>query len=121
FMDHLMGPLEGMWAALGTPTMTPELKQTIVEGVLQEAAGRSVDQLAQERDEVLLGLIASRRQVESRRAGHRGNGASDRVFFLDVSGGRMASVNSDGSDLRVLLEGLHRIPDGIQVDVEAGH
>src|SRR6202008_4281172 len=54
FMDHLMGPLEGMWAALGTPTMTPELKQTIVDGVLQKAAGRSVDQLAGERDRGLL-------------------------------------------------------------------
>src|SRR3954469_1238802 len=68
FMDHLMGPLEGMWAALGTPTVTPEIKQTIVAGVLQEAAGRSVDQLAHERDEVLLGLLALRRRTESRRA-----------------------------------------------------
>jgi 3-hydroxyacyl-CoA dehydrogenase len=124
FMDHLMGPLEGMWAALGTPAVTPELKQTIVDGILQEAAGRSVDQLAQERDEVLLGLLALRRRTESaesHRAGHHANGASDRVFFLDVSGGRMASVNSDGSDLHVLLEGLHRLPDGIQIDIEAGH
>src|ERR1700742_570308 len=65
FMDHLMGPLEGMWAALGNPKVTPELKQTIVDGVLQEAAGRSVDQLAQERDEVLLGLLALRHRAES--------------------------------------------------------
>jgi len=65
FMDHLMGPLEAMWAALGTPTVTPEIKQTIVDGVLAEANGRSVDQLAQERDEVLLGLIAQRRRIES--------------------------------------------------------
>jgi 3-hydroxyacyl-CoA dehydrogenase len=124
FMDHLMGPLEGMWAALGTPAVTAELKQTIVDGVLQEAAGRSVDQLAQERDDVLLGLLSLRRRIESaesHRAGHHGSGASDRVFFLDLSGGRMASVNSDGSDLHVLLEGLHRLPDGIQVDIEAGH
>src|SRR5262245_17226922 len=121
FMDHLMGPLEGMWAALGTPAVTPELKQTIVDGVLKEAAGRSVDQLAQERDEVLLGLLASRRRIESRRTGARSNGAAKRVFFLDVSGGRMASVNPDGSNLQVVLEGLKRIPDGIVVDAEAGH
>ena len=121
FMDHLMGPLEAMWAALGTPTMTPELKQTIVDGVLQEAAGRSVDQLAHERDEVLLGLLALRRRTESRRVGQHSNGAAERVFFLDVSGGRMASVNTDGTDLKVLIEGLKRLPDGLVVDVEAGH
>jgi 3-hydroxyacyl-CoA dehydrogenase len=121
FMDHLMGPLEGMWAALGTPTVTPELKQTIVDGVMQEAAGRSVDQLAHERDEVLLGLLALRHRTESRRTGSRSNGAAKRVFFLDVSGGRMASVNPDGSDFQVLLDGLKRLPDGIVVDVEAGH
>jgi 3-hydroxyacyl-CoA dehydrogenase len=121
FMDHLMGPLEGIWAALGTPTVTPELKQTIVDGVLHEAAGRSVDQLAQERDEVLLGLLASRRRIESRRVDQHSNGTAERVFFLDVSGGRMASVKTDGTELKVLIEGLKRLPDGLVVDVEAGH
>jgi len=121
FMDHLMGPLEAMWGALGTPAVTPELKQTIVDGVLQEAAGRSVDQLAHERDEVLLGLLALRHRTESRRVGQQSNGAAERVFFLDVSGGRMASVNTDGTDLKVLIEGLKRLPDGIVLDVEAGH
>jgi carnitine 3-dehydrogenase len=121
FMDHLMGPLEAIWSTLGTPVVTPELKQTIVDGALEEAAGRSVDQLARERDEVLLGLLALRRRTESRRTGSRSNGAAKRVFFLDVSGGRMASVNPDGSDLHVLLQGLKRLPDGIVVDVEAGH
>src|SRR3954470_24487478 len=122
FMDHLMGPLEGMWSALGTPTVTPEVKQTIIDGVLAEANGRSVDQLSRERDEVLLGRLALRRPTESPApVGSRANGAGERVFFLDVSGGRMASVNPDGSDLQVLLSGLNRLPDGIQVDVEAGH
>jgi 3-hydroxyacyl-CoA dehydrogenase len=123
FMDHLMGPMEGIWSALGVPTATPELKQTIVDGVLKEAAGRSLDQLAQERDEVLLGLLALRRRAESRAAktASRTNGAAERVLFLDVSGGRMASVNPDGSDRQVLLEGLHRLPDGIQVDAEERH
>jgi len=121
FMDHLMGPLEGIWKALGTPTVTPELKQTIVDGVLGEAGSRSVDQLARERDEVLLGLLALRRRTESHPNDSRSNGAAERVFFLDVSGGRMASVNTDGTDMKVLIEGLKRLPDGIVVDVEAGH
>jgi carnitine 3-dehydrogenase len=46
--------------ALGNPDITGELKQTIVDGVLEEAGGRSVDQLAQEENEVLVGLLALR-------------------------------------------------------------
>jgi hypothetical protein len=44
-----------------------------------------------------------------------------RVYFIDASGGRLLSVNPDGSDLKVLVTGRHRIPDGIVVDKEAGH
>jgi 3-hydroxyacyl-CoA dehydrogenase len=66
FMDHLMDPLVGMIKTLGTPDVTPELKQTIVEGVLREAGNRSVDELAQEENEVIIGLLRSRAQSESR-------------------------------------------------------
>src|SRR6476660_3167770 len=37
FMGHLMDPMAGMFKALGNPEVTPALKQTIAEGVLQEA------------------------------------------------------------------------------------
>jgi hypothetical protein len=43
------------------------------------------------------------------------------VYFIDASGGRLLSVNPDGSDLKVLVTDRHRIPDGIVVDVENGH
>ncbi len=43
-----------------------------------------------------------------------------RLFFLEASGGRVLSVNADGSDRKVILTGC-RIPDGIVVDAEAGH
>src|SRR6266511_3849100 len=66
FMDHLMDPLAAMIKTLGTPDVTPELKQTIVEGVLREAANRSVDELAQEENELLIGLLRSRAQSENR-------------------------------------------------------
>jgi 3-hydroxyacyl-CoA dehydrogenase len=65
FMDHLMDPLAGLMKTLGTPDVTPELKQTIVEGVLREAANRSVDDLAQEENELIIGLLRSRAQVEN--------------------------------------------------------
>src|SRR5438874_7554785 len=66
FMDHLMDPLAAMIKTLGTPDVTPELKQTIVEGVLREAGNRSVDALAQEENELLIGLLRSRAQSENR-------------------------------------------------------
>ena len=46
FMDHLMDPLVAMIKTLGTPDVTPELKQTIVAGVMREAGNRTVDELA---------------------------------------------------------------------------
>jgi carnitine 3-dehydrogenase len=60
FMDHLMDPLAAMMKTLGNPEVTPELKQTIVDGVMGEAAGRSVDELAQKENEVIIGLLRLR-------------------------------------------------------------
>jgi 3-hydroxyacyl-CoA dehydrogenase len=60
FIEHLMDPLAGMFKTLGNPEVTAELKQTIVDGVLKEAADRSVEQLAQQENETLLGLLQLR-------------------------------------------------------------
>src|SRR5256714_4462718 len=43
-----------------------------------------------------------------------------RLFFLEASGGRIHSANADGSDRKVIVTEC-RLPDGIAVDVEAGH
>src|SRR6478672_13760945 len=43
-----------------------------------------------------------------------------RLYFLEASGGRVHSVNTDGSDGKVIVSGA-RVPDGVVVDVEAGH
>src|ERR1700758_1863830 len=63
FMDHLMPPLEGMMKALGTPNITPELKQNVINGVMREAVGRPVDRLAQEENRVLIGLLKLREEI----------------------------------------------------------
>src|SRR5246500_5351022 len=63
FMDHLMPPLESMMKALGTPNITPELKQKVIDGVMREAAGHPVDQLAQEENRVLIGLLKLREEI----------------------------------------------------------
>ena len=60
FMEHLMDPLAGMMKTLGTPDITPQLKQTVVDAVLKEAAGRSVEELAREENSVLTGLLKLR-------------------------------------------------------------
>lgn len=60
FMDHLMEPLVGMMKTLGSPQITAELKQAIVEGVVAKAGDRSVEQLAQSENEMLVGLLKLR-------------------------------------------------------------
>jgi len=51
----------------------------------------------------------------------RSGAAEARLFFLDITGGRVLSARPDGSDLTVLLAGHRTSPDGIDVDVAAGH
>src|SRR5258705_7493648 len=45
---------------------------------------------------------------------------SSRLFILDLAEGRVFSVKPDGSDKKIIATGGH-LPDGIAVDVEAGH
>jgi DNA-binding beta-propeller fold protein YncE len=44
-----------------------------------------------------------------------------RLFFLSVSNGQVFSANPDGSDLKVIVSEGRRLPDGIVVDLAAGH
>lgn len=62
FMEHLMDGLVGLMKSLGTPDVTPRLKQTIVKGVLEEAGERTVDELSRRENEVVVGLLALRAQ-----------------------------------------------------------
>jgi hypothetical protein len=61
-MEHLMDPMAGMFKVLGNPEITPALKQTIIDGVMTEAANRSVEQLAKGENELLVGLLRLRAQ-----------------------------------------------------------
>jgi carnitine 3-dehydrogenase len=60
FMEQLMDPLAAMMQTLGNPAVTPELKQTIVDGVMREAAGRSVEEIARNENAVIIGLLRLR-------------------------------------------------------------
>jgi len=45
---------------------------------------------------------------------------TSRLFVLDIGGGRIFSINPDGSNKEIILTGA-RNPDGIAVDAEHGH
>jgi 3-hydroxyacyl-CoA dehydrogenase len=60
FMEHLMPPLQAMMNDLKMPDITPALKQTVIDCVLKEARGQSVEEIANEENEVMLGLLALR-------------------------------------------------------------
>jgi carnitine 3-dehydrogenase len=60
FIDHLLPAMEPLWKVLGTPGLTPEFKQRLAAGTLEEAAGRSVAALAAAENEVIVGLLQLR-------------------------------------------------------------
>jgi 3-hydroxyacyl-CoA dehydrogenase len=63
FFKQFTGPITTWWKVLGSPELTPEVQQKLIDGVHAEAGTRSIDELAAERDEVLLGLIEMRNKV----------------------------------------------------------
>jgi 3-hydroxyacyl-CoA dehydrogenase len=63
FLQQFTGPMTAWWKVLGSPQLTPELQQKLIAGVHAEVGSRSIDDLAAERDEVLLGLLALRAQA----------------------------------------------------------
>src|SRR5262249_4227330 len=46
---------------------------------------------------------------------------SGRIFFLDLGAGRVLSANPDGSDLKTIVVEAGKFPDGLAIDVAAGH
>ena len=60
FFDQFTGPMTAWWSVLGNPTITPELRRVVVDGVTAQARGRSIAQLAADRDAMLMGLLAVR-------------------------------------------------------------
>jgi 3-hydroxyacyl-CoA dehydrogenase len=60
FFDQFTQPMNDWWKTLGNPQMTPEIRKLIVEGTLLESGARSLDALAVQRDNALLGLLRVR-------------------------------------------------------------
>jgi hypothetical protein len=65
FFEQFTGPMTAWWKVLGQPVLTPEVQKQLIGSVREEVGSRSIDELAAERDELLLALIELRRKVES--------------------------------------------------------
>jgi 3-hydroxyacyl-CoA dehydrogenase len=63
FFQQFTGPMTAWWKTLGSPVLTPEVQKKLIDSVHAEAGSRSIDELAAERDEVLLGLIELRNKA----------------------------------------------------------
>ena len=63
-------------------------------------------------------MVSSQEQTSQRALGDAAT--VGRLFLLDLSDDRIISLKSDGSDRKVIVTGC-RFPDGIAVDVAAGH
>jgi 3-hydroxyacyl-CoA dehydrogenase len=60
FFDQFTGPMTAWWGVLGNPKITPEVRRIVVDGVMKQVDGRSAEELAAYRDEMLMGLLAVR-------------------------------------------------------------
>ena len=60
FVEHFMHGLMGLMKKLEMPDVTPALTQTVIDGVLKEANGQSVEQLAQAENKMVMELLALR-------------------------------------------------------------
>ncbi|MFE0021454.1 3-hydroxyacyl-CoA dehydrogenase NAD-binding domain-containing protein [Amycolatopsis sp. NPDC059021] len=65
-LDHFGPSLKSPWTRLDAPELTPELRDAMVDGCLDEADGRSIADLVAERDRA---IIAVQRAVKESRDG----------------------------------------------------
>jgi len=59
-LQGLGGPMAAWWKTLGSPDMTPEFQRKLIDSVHAEVGSRSIEELARERDELLIGLVQLR-------------------------------------------------------------
>ncbi|HUI14756.1 MAG TPA: 3-hydroxyacyl-CoA dehydrogenase NAD-binding domain-containing protein [Xanthobacteraceae bacterium] len=65
FFQQFAGPMTAWWKVLGQPVLSPEVQKKITDSVHAEVGSRTIDDLAAERDELLLGLIELRARIEN--------------------------------------------------------
>ncbi len=60
-MDHIS--VDKLWPDLGTPSMTPGFEQTLIDGVVAEAGGQTIPEMAQARDAKLVAILQGLRDA----------------------------------------------------------
>jgi 3-hydroxyacyl-CoA dehydrogenase len=60
FLDHLKGPVQSWWDDLGDARLDEVTRAALLAGLEQESAGRSIDDLAAERDAAIIRILAAR-------------------------------------------------------------
>jgi carnitine 3-dehydrogenase len=61
YLRHLGPSQERRWQSLGSPKLTPRVRKKLIEGVLMEAEGRSIETLERERDANLIRILRARK------------------------------------------------------------
>jgi hypothetical protein len=64
YLQHLGDSQVRRWADLGSPTLSDDVREAIVKGVEREAAGRSIDVLAHDRDALLIATLRVREALQ---------------------------------------------------------
>jgi 3-hydroxyacyl-CoA dehydrogenase len=65
FFQQFAEPMQASWKGLGSPVLTPEVQQRLIDSVHAEVGSRTIQELEAKRDEVLLGLIELRNRAEN--------------------------------------------------------
>ena len=90
----------------------------------QPVAGQSAADAGQSADGAA-GQPSAGAAGQPQRAGRAGQpaaaGGTSSLFFLNATGAQLLSANSDGSARKVIVQGKGVGPDGVAVDVSAGH
>jgi 3-hydroxyacyl-CoA dehydrogenase len=76
FFEQFTGPMTSWWKVLGSPELTPAVRQKLIAGVHEEVGARSIAELEADRDEILLALLEARRRVENTAAAGKAAAAS---------------------------------------------
>jgi 3-hydroxyacyl-CoA dehydrogenase len=76
FFEQFTGPMTSWWKVLGSPELTPTVRQKLIAGVHEEVGARSIAELEADRDEILLALLEARRRVENTAAAGKAAAAS---------------------------------------------
>jgi 3-hydroxyacyl-CoA dehydrogenase len=68
FFEQFAGPMTASWQSLGSPALTSEVQQKLIQSVQAEVGNRTVQELETERDELLLGLLELRNRSNAKTA-----------------------------------------------------